>query len=392
MFTIEIVEKKTDRTARVALPTSKFVVNDCMDRAHISGETMLRIYDCSNVPELKDAKFTEPPTLEELNFLAKRIKGISKDPALLHAYRALLQKPFDTINEAINRTFGLEAIPVFACANAEEYGKIVLENDMLEELEEIQDELKPLLDVKKIGELARDHDEGVFVDGYYAATNYYDPVVLAYDEELPEPMEDWVFRMEVAGVPERPEDYNKMKTKILTLPTDEKHMRDIAKAVGEKNIEECNSMKFKSAIPWLQDRCFKSMEDIYDLNAIARKYSELSRGEAAKYKAVLQHERPSDLQGADYLLSVLDEYEFNNFAANPSEFGELYLAIFLPVDFDKSLLKQLNCYSFGECILRENNCSYNDYGFISERGGHLYTMVKAPDQEPKNFFEMGGIS
>ena len=205
-------------------------------------------------------------------------------------------------------------------------------------------------------------------------------------------MEDWVFRIEVAGVPAKPEDINKMKREILTLPADEERMREIAKAVGEKNIEECNSMKFKSAIPWLQDRCFKSMEEIYELNAIARKYSELSRKEAAKFKAVLQHERPSDLQGADYLLSVLDEYEFNNFAANPSEFGELYLAIFLPVDFDKSLLKQLNCYSFGECILRENNCSYNEYGLISERGGHLFAMIEAPKQEPQNNLEMGGIS
>ena len=391
MFTIEIVEKKTDRTSRVALPTSKFVVNDCMDRAHISGETMLRIYDCSNVPELKDAKFTEPPTLEELNFLAKRIKEISQDPAQLCAYRALLKHPFDTINEAINRTFNLKSIPVIPCKNAKEYGEIVLENCMLEELEDFPEELDHLLDLEKIGKLMQEHENGIFIDGYYVATDSYDPV-LVYDEELPEPMDDWVFRIEVAGVPERPEDYQKMKREILTLPADEESMREIAEAVGEKNIEDCNSLKFKSAIPWLQDRCFESMEDVYDLNAIARKYSELSREQAAKFKAVLEHERPRDLQGVDYLMSVLDEYEFDNSITNPSEFGKKYISKILPENFDTSLLMDINFYPLGDKILRENNCGYNDYGFISDRGGHLFAMIEAPKQEPQNNLEMGGIS
>ena len=391
MFTIEIVEKKTDRTARVALPASKFVVNDFMDRAHISGETMPRIYECTNVPELKDAEFTEPPTLEELNFLAKRIKEIGKDPAQLCAYRALLKHPFDTINEAINRTFNLESIPVIPCKNAKEYGEIVLENCMLEELEDFPEELDHLLDLEKIGKLMQEHENGIFIDGYYIATDSYDPV-LVYDDKLPEQMEDWVFRIEVAGVPAKPEDINKMKREILTLPSDEEHMRENAEAVGEKDISYCNSMKFKSAILWLQDRCFESMEDVYDLNAIARKYSEVSREQEAKFKAVLEHERPRDLQGVDYLMSVLDEYEFDSSVIYPAEFGKKYLSKFLPEDFDRSLLESTNFDNLGKSLICENGCDYNDYGFISERGGHLYTMVKAPEQEPHNNLEMGGIS
>lgn len=86
-------------------------------------------------------------------------------------------------------------------------------------------------------------------------------------------------------------------------------------------------MKFKSAIPWLQDRCFESMEDIHELNAIARKYSELSREEAAKFKAILEHEMPRDLQGVDYLLSVLDEYEFDNAIIYPSDLNIISLTL-----------------------------------------------------------------
>ena len=68
------------------------------------------------------------------------------------------------------------------------------------------------------------------------------------------------------------------------------------------------------------------------------------------------------------------------------------LAKFLPDNFDKSLLQRLNCKSFGECVFRDNKCDYNDYGLISDRGGHLFAMVEAPNQEPQNNLEMGGIS
>ena len=51
-----------------------------------------------------------------------------------------------------------------------------------------------------------------------------------------EPQEDWVFRLEVAEIPERPEDISKVKMEILTLPADEKYMQKIAKQLGEKYI------------------------------------------------------------------------------------------------------------------------------------------------------------
>ena len=66
-------------------------------------------------------------------------------------------------------------------------------------------------------------------------------------------MEDWIFRIDVAGVPERAEDFHKMKTETLTLPADEQYMQDIAEALGERNIDECVSMKFESMIPHINN-------------------------------------------------------------------------------------------------------------------------------------------
>ncbi len=68
-----------DKVAYVTLPANKNEVIDAMDREKIFGETFLRITSCDEVPELAGYKFSEEPTLEELNFLAKRIEEIASD-------------------------------------------------------------------------------------------------------------------------------------------------------------------------------------------------------------------------------------------------------------------------------------------------------------------------
>ena len=136
--------------------------------------------------------------------------------------------------------------------------------------------------------------------------------VLVYDEELPEHMEDWVFRLEVAKIPEREEDVYKMKTETLTLPADEEYMEDIAESIGAKNISECVYLDVESAIPQISDVCFNSMEDIYAANDVARRYSELSREDAAKFKAVLEHELWRGWDKVNAIINDLDSYEFDS--------------------------------------------------------------------------------
>lgn len=217
---IEIAIQATDTDdeliAYVMLPTNKNTVIDAMDRAKVFGKTHMSIESCNDFPELNGFEFNEEPTINELNFLAKRLEEISGDTSEKYAYRALLRNPMDTISEAINRTYNLQTIPVYPCKNVYAYGEIVLENEMLEELDDIPDEVYNLLDPDKVGRVMVDREGGVFIDGYYVVTSGYEPV-LAYDDVLPEPQENWVFRLEVAEIPERPEDISKVKTEILRL-------------------------------------------------------------------------------------------------------------------------------------------------------------------------------
>lgn len=380
-----------DKTAYVMLPANKNTVIDAMDRAKVFGETFVRIENCDDFPELSGFEFSEEPTLDELNFLAKRLEEISRDTSEKYAYRALLRKPMDTINEAINRTYNLQTIPVYPCNDFAEYGEIVLENEMLEELDDVPDEVYDLLDPDKVGRVMADREGGVFIDGYYVVTSGYEPV-LAYDDVLPEPQEDWVFRLEVAEIPERPEDISKVKTEILTLPADEKYMQKIAKQLGEKYIGDCNIMQFESAIPQINDSAVESADDVYLLNEIARKYSGLSREDAAKFKAILQNENWNNLDEAENILKNLDGYDFDISVTDALDFGRKYLSEMLPPDFDRSLLEGVNAAELAGNVLRTNGGAITSYGAVSNYGGQLYSMIEAPQQEQENNFEMGGLS
>lgn len=387
---IDELEIGNDKVTFVKLPANKNEVIDALDRAKIYGKKFFRIEECDEVPELAGHEFKEEPTLDELNFLAKRLEEIANDkdnPTQIIAYRALLQRGFGTINEAINSTYDIQTMDVYRCDNVCEYGKIVLDNDMLDVLYDVSDEVYDLLDPEKVGRVTMERERGVFIDGYYAIPSTYEPA-LVYDEELPERMEDWVFRLEITGkFTDNKDDYE-----VLTLPADEENMQRAAERFGEKYIVECVCVGFKSVIPQIQDDCFESMEDIYVLNDIARKYSELSREDAAKFKAVLEHELWRGWDKINAIINDLDCYEFDGTINYASEFGAKYLAKMMPPDFDRSLLKGACTAEFAQKILSANECAFTEYGVISKCGGHLYSMVEAPEQEQENTFDMGGIS
>lgn len=237
-ITIEELGANGGNVAYVLLPANKNDVIDALDRAKIYGETFLRIEECDEVPEFVGYEFSEEPTLEELNFLAKRLDDFfadKEDFTSIIAYRALLKRGFGTIGEAINSTYNLQTIPVYPCKNVYAYGEIVLENEMLEGLEDVPDELYDLLDPDKVGRAMMERDGGVFIDGYYAIPDSYEPT-LVYGEELPERMENWIFRLEITGNPAENEDVSEKDSEVLTLPADEEYMRQLAEKVGENTL------------------------------------------------------------------------------------------------------------------------------------------------------------
>jgi len=324
-----------DDVVYVALPANKNTVIDAMDKAKIFDEPIARIEDCDEFPELKGLEFSEESTLGELNFLAKRLEEIGRNTSEKYAYRALLQKGCNTIKEAINLTYNLQTVPVYPCRNEYQYGEIVLENEMLEELDDVPDEIYELLDPDKVGRVMVDREGGVFIDGYYVITSGYGPV-LVYDEKIPEPPENWIFRIEITGMPADDENVLDKEFEVLTLPADEKAMQQLAERLGEKRIEDCVWLKMDSVILGIDDEIVFTPENTSKLNDIARKILELPREETVKFKAVLQSEMPSNLDQVEFILNNIDKYEFN-FSLNRTEYAEEFISGILPPEKYKNI-------------------------------------------------------
>ena len=132
--------------------------------------------------------------------------------------------------------------------------------------------------------------------------------------------------------------------------------------------------------------------EICSLNLFAKEFSELTRENAAKCKAILQNSSCSDVREILNVMRNLDRYEFDNCINDFSEYGEKYLLKMLPKGFDKEVLSGIGSVEFTRNLLAANGCKFTDYGVISGIDGHLFSPIKSSEQEQKSDFTMGGIS
>lgn len=351
MITVKITENDSDRYKCIAFPVNKYSFNDQLDRAGIFGEYTAKISEFENETGLKNISLSDEPTADELNFLAKRLEEICADKCTALAYNAVISQ-YETVSiaEAINRTYGLESVPVFPCGNAEEYGAVVLENDFLEELNEIPDELYSLLDNEKVGKLMQEREGGIFTDGYYVIPSSYEPQ-LVYDGVLPEPMDEWLFKLEVTIMDGDDPDEDMLET--LTLPASEERIKELEDKFG-KPASEWVWLSFSSGLGILDSDSIQSADGVEQLNEFALAVSEMSRSEFVKFKAVFEAEQPESVSEAISVSAQLDDYEFDPSVANFRDYGEKYLSEMLPPEFDRSFLSDGVTADFGRNMMLYN--------------------------------------
>ena len=122
-FEISMYSRK--RADYINLPVDEIEQNQILKLLESVGDIKFKIGNCKEIPELNGAKFAENAKFAELNFLAKRVEEIGRDQTQICAYRALMSELPDNICETINRTYGLETIPVYPCENVEDRKSVV---------------------------------------------------------------------------------------------------------------------------------------------------------------------------------------------------------------------------------------------------------------------------
>ncbi len=373
MITAKITEKDSGRYEYISFPVNKYSFNDQLDRAGIFGEYTVEISGYAH-DGLDNIEFTDKPDINELNFLAKRLKEICADKCMSIAYYSVIsQHEHISMTEAINCTYGLDAVPVYPCKNAEEYGTVVLENDFLEEPEEIPYELYDLLDNEKVGKLMQEREGGVFVDGYYAVSSSYEPQ-LVYDGVLPETMDEWLFKLEVTVMDGDGPVEDMLET--LTLPAGEERIKELEDKFG-KPVSEWVWLSLGSEPCTFDNDSINNAKGVEQLNELAITLSGMSRIELAKFKAVMETEQPQDVSGMIDISASLDDYEFDPSAIDFKDYGEKYLSEMLPPDFDRTVISDGVTACLGRNISEKNGSQMTGYGMLSSAGGHIYSMIEA---------------
>ncbi len=245
MMAVKITGKNSGRYEYLEFPINRYEFNDRLDQAGIFEEYTVSLQEVESANYLRTINLSDEPTVDELDFLAKRLENIFENKYKELAYSAVIsQHESVSISEAINRTYGLETVLIYPCNNAAEYGEIVLENDFLEEVKDLPNEVYDLLDRDKIGRLMQEREGGIFMDGYYIIPSSHEPQ-LVYNDVLPEAMDNWLFKLEVTVMDG--DDPNEDLVENLTLPAAEKRMNELENKFG-KPVSEWVWLSFESVL------------------------------------------------------------------------------------------------------------------------------------------------
>lgn len=361
-------------------PMTVFEMEDALDKLKQT-ESVVRFeiseYDNMKLPSsICHKEFSAD--IYKLNLFAERLEKLNSSE--MTAFKSLLTAKLDCdFEDILKMTYGLDYVMIYPCSGCRELGETVIENEMMPELESCSDEVLALLDPEKVGGLMQKQDGGVFIDGHYCVTSGYEPPDINIEIGIPE---SCFFRLLIVPEKEKIE-----QAQWISLPYEMEITSDFCNGI---------CLDFQSSLPNLK---FDDAHKIGTLNELAERISHLSHDAFVKLKAVMEAENICEISDTLYCISRLDEYEFDINISDQSEFGRTYLARNLPVNFNISMLENMDLFDFGQGILSHNHGEITSYGAISGRGQELYfALTIEPEQQFEEELEedfepeMGGMS
>ena len=374
------------------LPAQEHEIRDALQQlrqrsADISPD-QIAIYNSRYIPQLEDKRF-DSPTIDELNFFAKRLAAMDEnDMAIMQALCSRYIKDDDelvSIKDLINMTYGLDSVSVLSnVTNDEQLADFVIENEMQDDVASVPESARYLLDKAKIGKLQREMDGGVYSGKVYVCTDHFEMPKVYDGKTLPESThEPWfAFKLQVAQAPQNDEPFAE-PTAWITLPMTEEAMKEVAKRLNASSLKELVYYEFESSVPQITTDDFTQMLDIEKLNALAFTMAEMSPDEQITFKAALEAERKHGIN-LDDILNIsnnLHRYEMNTNCEGASDFFKQYLLTHMDTKFDDRWLDPLVYRREGSRLLEKLGATVTDYGIISSAGGSLYKLVSYDSDE-----------
>ena len=374
------------------LPAQEHEIRDALQQLRQRSADILpdqiAIYNSRYIPQLEDKRF-DSPTIDELNFFAKRLAAMDEnDMAIMQALCSRYIKDDDelvSIKDLINMTYGLDSVSVLSnVTNDEQLAEFVMENEMQDDVASVPESARYLLDKARIGKLQRELDGGVYSGNLYVCTEHFEMPKVYDGKTLPEtPHEPWfAFKLQVCGTTHSDEPFAD-PVEWISLPMTEEAMKEVAQRHDATSLKELVCYDFESSIAQITRNDFRQMLDIEKLNALAFTMAEMSPDEQITFKAALEAERKHGIN-LDDILNIsnnLHRYEMNTNCEGASDFFKQYLLTHMDTKFDDRWLDPLVYRREGSRLLEKLGATVTDYGIISSAGGSLYKLVSYDSDE-----------
>ena len=381
--------------AELDLPATAEQIKDAKQRARFTddGDMIYRAVSILYFPLLPDLEHIrlDSATVEELNFLAQRLDSLPDEQFTI--YQALFKQRFGdvdsdellSVKNLINMTYGLDSVMVASnIHNDEQLGQFVIENDLHPDVAAIPEGSLYLLDKRRLGELQRQNDGGVFMNGFYVVTGDYEIPEVYDGKNIPVAADDGVFRLKVGPADLNDPEVAEAGAVWLALPIPKEEADAIVKdAFGVEAVEACSCFDIESGIPQISAADFKEMVDFDALNFISEQSLSMSGGEQIKFKAILEAEQICGIERIMDAADRLSEYELSYLDSDAESFFKSHICHNLDVRFDNHWLDTLLTQNEGKRLIERLGASVTDYGILSARGGHLFEPVPVEAPEAK---------
>ena len=352
-----------DQGVWLKLPSSSAELGEAYAKLEEAKEyPKIEIHDVkSPVDGLADFLTGKPATyhsLEELDFLARRMEGMTEQEREIFGAAVQIEKPY-TLMELVNLSCNLNKFAFYPDVRTEaELGKYLIQKDY----DQIPEELAAALDYEVFGRTYAENHAGQFTQSGYAfrTGEALEPL---YDGKcLPDPNYEKNSLLKVSC-------YKDKKVDSFYLPVPDMRLDYLRNKLRISSLEDFRQFHVLDELEGLKERlpCGSSIPELNRFAAALNMKLDGTRTQQKTLFAALEAEAPSTMERAIQIVETLGDYrivmepkEFKE----PADFAHRALEISDSYYVDKFTARFLNFTALGKAMMKEEGAIQTTCGLV----------------------------